>query len=203
MATEWELARSAGRCAITGREFAEGEAYFAALFETPAGVERREYAVESWNGPPEGSFCHWRGRMPVREKKAARLEIDPQMLTQLFIGLEDEPSEGKQQFRFVLALLLMRKRLLRFEQAVKTESQEHWQMRLMTDKSLHQVANPKLSEEQVNRLSAQLTALLSGDDIDSLEFSVDGRVEGAGAGEDHAASQCEGEPSRSGDAPNG
>lgn len=168
MANDWELARTTGRCAVTDRVFAEGEPYYAVLFEGPSGLERRDYSPEAWNGPPEGTFCYWRGRVPVREKKPAALEIDPQMLTQLFLGLEDDPSEPKQQFRFVLALLLMRKRLLRFEQAVRQGGQEYWQMRLMSDKSLHQVLNPRLNDEQIARLSAQLTALLSGE-VEAME----------------------------------
>jgi hypothetical protein len=192
MATDWELARTTGRCAATGRSFAEGEAYYAALFETPAGVERRDYSQEAWTAPPEGSFCHWRGRIPVREKKSAVLEIDPQMLTQLFVGLEDAPSEARQQFRFVLALLLMRKRLLRFEQVVREGEQEHWQMRLVSDKSLHRVLNPRLGDEQINRLSAQLTALLSGD-VEAVEVLNDAGSADIHAGEDHAQMPSDGE----------
>jgi len=192
MATDWELARTTGRCAVTGRVFAEGESYFAALFEGPAGLERRDYGLDAWSGPPEGSFCHWRGRVPVREKKPAALDIDPQMFTQLFVGLEDDPSETRQQFRFVLALLLMRKRLLRFEQADREAGQEFWQMRLAADKSLHRVLNPRLTDEHVTRLSAQLTALLSGE-IEAVEV-----LEGGGDIAPAPAGEKPGEPSDEG-----
>ncbi|HOB75310.1 MAG TPA: hypothetical protein PKG54_12395 [Phycisphaerae bacterium] len=184
MATEWELARATGRCALTGRTFEEGEAYYAVLFDTPAGLERRDYSLDAWTGPPEGAFCHWRGRVPVREKKSAALEIDQQMLTQLFVGLEDEQSESRQQFRFVLALLLMRKRVLRFEQAIRKGEQEYWQMRLLSDKSLHQVLNPRLDDQQVSRLSAQLTALLSGE-IEAIEILNDAGDSETLSGEEH------------------
>lgn len=185
MANDWELARTTGRCAATGRAFGEGEAYYAALFETPAGLERRDYSLEAWSGPPEGSFCHWRGRIPIRERKPAALEIDGQMLSQLFVSLEEEQSETRQQFRFVLALLLLRKRLLRFEQAVRKDGQEFWQMRLLSDKSLHQVLNPRLGEEQIARLSAQLTALLSGE-MEAIETLNDAGDSGTHLGEEHA-----------------
>lgn len=185
MASNWELARSTGQCAQTGRPFAEGESYYAALFETPAGMERRDYCLEAWTGPPEGSFCHWKGRIPIREKKPATLDIDPQMLTQIFVGMEDEQSEMQQQFRFVLALLLMRKRLLRFEQANKEESGEYWQMRLLADKSLHRVLNPQLSDEQIARLSAQLTALLSGD-LETVEMLGSSEGDHSTSGDDYA-----------------
>ncbi len=169
--SDWEVQRATGRCVVTGRMFVEGEPYFAALFETPTGVERRDYCTEAWSGPPEGSFCHWRTRVPVREKKKHTIVVDQTVLTNLFLRLEEETSEVKQQFRFVLALLLMRKRLLRYEQTVRDGEHEYWQMRLLSEQSVHQVRNPQLTDEQVERLSAQLTAILSGDveAVDAIE----------------------------------
>jgi hypothetical protein len=163
MSNEWEVARASGRCAITGREFAEGDSYYAVLFEGPEGMDRRDYAVEAWTGPPEGSFCYWRGRVPVREKKPSAITIDAELLTQLFLRLEEDGSEPGQQFRFVLALLLMRKRLLKFEGTVRNEDREYWQLRLMSDSSVHQILNPQLGQQEVDRLSLQLTALLTGE----------------------------------------
>jgi hypothetical protein len=167
--TDWEVQKGTGRCATTGREFAEGESFYAALFETAAGIERRDFSVDAWTGPPEGSFCHWRGRIAVRDRKKPTIAVDKTVLTQLFLRLEDESSEVKQQFRFVLGLLLMRKRLLKFEQTLSDGDREYWQMRLVGEQSLHQVINPRLTDEQVDRLSTQLTAILSGD-ADAVEF---------------------------------
>jgi hypothetical protein len=194
MATDWELARTTGRCAATGRTFTAGEAYCAALFDTPAGLERRDYGLDAWSGPPEGSFCHWRGRIPVREKKPSAIEFDPQMLTQLFVGLEENPSETRQQFRFVLGLLLMRKRLLRLEGADREGEQEYWRLRLIADKSLHRLLNPRLTDEQIARLSAQLTALLSGE-VEAIEF-----LEGTGDAVPELTASPPGEPSDEGHA---
>jgi hypothetical protein len=170
MANEWEVERTSGRCAVSGQVFAEGDAYYTVLLETPEGFERRDYGVEAWTGPPEGSFCYWRGRVPVREKKRANLAIDPAVLAHLFLHLEDEDSESKQQFRFVLALLLMRKRLLKFEQTVRRDEREYWQMRLLSDQSVHQILNPRLTDEQVDRLGEQLNAILSGVPDEAIEI---------------------------------
>lgn len=190
MANEWEVARATGRCAVTGRSFAEGQAYYAALFENPTGFERRDYSTESWTGPPEGCFCYWRGRVPVRDKKGAVLTFDAETLTRLFLNLEEEESEARQQFRFVLALLLMRKRLLRFEGSHREGDREYWQMRLMADKSLHPVMNPRLTDEQVGRLSEQLKALLT-DGVESFELLEPKPEEVCGPGVNDAGSTDE------------
>jgi len=171
MTSEFEISRATGKCAQTGRPFAEGQMYYAVLFERPEGLVRMDYSEEAWTGPPEGTFCYWKARVPVRERKPTTIAVDSSVLVNLLNRLEDEPSEMKQQFRFVLALLLMRKRLLRFEKAVRDGEQEFWQMRLVADQSLHQVLNPQLTPEHVERLNAQLIAILSGDAraIHSLE----------------------------------
>ena len=63
----------------------------------------------------------------------------------------------------VLGLLLLRKRLVRMEGALQQEGREYWQLRLLSDGGVHQVPNPQLTGEQVERLSAQLLGLLSGE----------------------------------------
>jgi len=171
MQSEWELSRSTGHCAATGRPLAERESYYAVLFETPAGFERKDYAPEAWAGPPAGHFCYWRARVPVKDKPAGFVPVDCELLTQFFLRLEDADSAVKQHFRFVLALLLMRKRILRFEKSQREGDCEYWVLRLASEQSEHRVLNPRLTEEEVARLSRQLTALLSGDAqaIESLE----------------------------------
>ncbi|HSW44133.1 MAG TPA: hypothetical protein VLM89_01010 [Phycisphaerae bacterium] len=171
MQSEWEVSRSTGQCAATGRPLAEGESYYAVLFETPEGLERRDFAADTWTEPPEGSFCYWRAQVPVKDKPSGPLVVDFELLLQLFIRLEEADSEVRRQFRFVLTLLLMRKRILRFEKAERRDGREYWVMRLASDQSEHRVLNPRLSEEEVARLSEQLTAILSGDarTLESLE----------------------------------
>jgi len=168
MASDWEFSKTTGRCTATGREFAEGESYFAVLFESPKGFERRDYADDAWTGPPADSFCYWRGRVPVHEKRHAPVCVDHTVLTHIFLSLEDEESETKQQFRCLLALLLMRKRLLKLERTIQGAEGEYWQMRLLSDQSIHQVLNPRLTAEEADRLGVQLKAILSGD-VEAVE----------------------------------
>jgi hypothetical protein len=197
MANDYEISRATGKCAATGREFKENDFYYAALFDSAQGFERKDYSPEAWTGPPEHCFCYWKGRVPVREKKPATIAIDNSILMNLFCRLEDDSSEMRQQFRFVLALLLMRKRLLRFERALPEGGHEYWQVRLLADQSVQQVLNPHLSEQQIERLSAQLTAILSGDVAAIAQLEEDApspisdNVEPAGESADASAPEPE------------
>lgn len=173
MQSEWEVSRTSGQCSASGRPLAEGESYYAVLFETQQGFERRDYTEDTWTGPPEGHFCYWRARVPVRNKPAGPVAVDHALLTQLFLRLEEKDSDVHRQFRFVLALLLMRKRILKLDKTEREGERESWLMRLVSDQSDHRVLNPRLGPEEVERLSGQLTAVLSGDPqvLQSLESS--------------------------------
>jgi hypothetical protein len=163
MAGDYDIGKRTGKCSATERSLAEGESYYAVLLETAEGFERRDYTLDSWEGPPEGAFCYWRGRVPTKDRSKGPVVVDTALLMQLFMGLEEEEAQAKQQFRFILSLLLMRKRLLKLSGTVEEDGKEYWRLVLMSDKSEHRVLNPQLSPQEVERLSAQLTAILTGE----------------------------------------
>jgi len=162
MNPNWEVGLAAGRCAVSGRVLDEGEEFYSALFEEGESFRRADYAVDAWSGPPEGCFCHFKSRVPVKAKKK-RLLVDSEMLVAFFTRLSGEEELIRVQFRFVLALILMRKRILRYERTTTVNGVETWTLTLMTDKSEQRVVNPKLTEDQTESVSQQLGAILHGD----------------------------------------
>ena len=162
MAQQWEVESASGVCRKTGRAFVEGEEFYTVLFEEGESFRRADFAADSWEGPPEGCFCFFKSRRPVKEKKK-KLLVDSEMLIGFFRRLEDETEPVRVQFRFVLALLLMRKRLLQYESSATKDGQEVWQMVLTYDKSTHGVVNPSLTDDQIEDVSRQLSAILHSD----------------------------------------
>jgi len=162
MTQQWEVEPAAERCALTGRKLQEGEEFYSALFEEGETFRRVDYSSQSWKGPPEGSYCHFKSRIPVKEKRK-KLLVDNDTLASFFLRLGDDAEPARVQFRFVLALILMRKRLLRYEGSKVEAGVEVWRMILMTDRSEHRVVNPRLTDEQIEGVSSQLSAILHGD----------------------------------------
>lgn len=119
--TTYEIARATGHCAATGETIPPGQVYVAALVERPDqdGLERIDYSLAAWEAgarpqPPARLFGSWRAKM--HEPGAAKRQfIDDEALLDLFDGLAEATEPGRLAFRFVLALLLIRKRLLRHE----------------------------------------------------------------------------------------
>ena len=187
MTTDWDVQRTQGQCAETGRTIEENEEFFSVLFEQGESFRRADYCLEAWTGPPPDSFCHYKTRIPQRHKKK-QLLVDNEMLRSFFERLADEGQPIRVQFRFVVALILMRKRLLKLEGSTAVDGVETWEMKFTDDHSMHQVVNPRLGDDEIQSVSGELNAILHSDmqdwqgaedsDMDSAADSVGGEVRG-------------------------
>ena len=162
MARQWELETPSGRCARTGRALQEGEEFLTVLFEEGESFRRVDCSLDAWDGPPESCYCYFRTRVPIKQKRK-KLLIEDDLLVNFFARLADETEPVRVHFRFVLALILMRKRRLRYEGSATEDGSEVWRMVLATDKSVHRVVNPRLTDEQIQQVSEQLGEILHSD----------------------------------------
>jgi hypothetical protein len=102
-----------GHCAESGRELKPGETFFSTLTNEHGQVARNDYSTEAWRGPPEGVLGWWRSQMPERDARKLHWAPNDVML-ELLESLEAVPE--KQDLRYVLALLLIRRRVVRLEE---------------------------------------------------------------------------------------
>lgn len=117
----YSIARSTGRCAATGRAIAVGEKCIAALVERAdgQGMERLDYDLEAWASgarpqAPLRLVGSWRATVAAHDTKKNRF-LDDEELLDLFEQMEESGDARRLAFRYVLALLLIRRRLLRHE----------------------------------------------------------------------------------------
>ncbi|MBS0195710.1 MAG: hypothetical protein JSR77_03035 [Planctomycetes bacterium] len=114
----YPYSRSAGVCAATGRAFAPGERYYGTLVENAAGtLERRDYSKEAWDAgqrphAPERLFAAWRAAFHEHTPDKQPLLGDDELLD-LWEQLAAADQPRQIAFRYVLTLLLARRRLLR------------------------------------------------------------------------------------------
>src|SRR5439155_16675597 len=113
---DYQIQENTRRCVATGRELRPGEQFFSVLLDEGAKFVRRDYSREAWQGPPTGCFSFWAGRVPARDEKR-RLRIDDDLLVDCFQRLQGQAESGKVNFRYVVALLLMRRKRFKFEEA--------------------------------------------------------------------------------------
>lgn len=110
---DYDVQRCTRQCAKTERALEPGETFYSVLSAAGASLVRYDYSVEAWSGPPDGSLGWWKSQMPLRDGRKVQWAPNDVML-HLLEELEAEPDRG--DMRYVLALLLVRRRVLRLEE---------------------------------------------------------------------------------------
>jgi hypothetical protein len=159
---EWEIDKPLGQCYGTGRKIGPGEEYFSTLVETDQGLQRRDFCAEYWNGEKPDVFCYWKTKLPQPDQKK-HIFVDDQMLMAFFERLEKETEQEKINFRFVLALILMRKRRLKYDSSKTENNMEIWRLRMTGENDFVEVLNPNLDQQQIEQLTSQIGEILQTD----------------------------------------
>lgn len=194
-------------CAATGRTLETGEPYVAALVQTPDAEEYRrvDVALDAWmsgarprteDGRRLAVLGSWRAIMPEPGAKK-RLLIDDESLLDMFEqsgeeappGGEDDSvgsdDVGRGVFRFMLALILLRKKLLVCERTERGGSmfvRPRGSLKASEGGVLFEVHDPGLSEESIARVVEHLSALLDGEAAAGVGSPPASQAAGQGGG---------------------
>ena len=110
---DFDVQRCTRHCAVTGKQFEPEETFYSVLVVDGADVVRQDYSTEAWQGPPERAIGWWKSQMPSRD--ASKLNWAPNdVMLHLFDQLEEDPANH--DLRYVLTLLLIRRRVMRLEE---------------------------------------------------------------------------------------
>lgn len=152
---DWEINKPLGQCSGSGRKIEPGEDYYGALVEGEEGLLRRDFCAEYWEREKPQVYCFWKTKLAAPNEKK-ELFISDDMLVAFFERLANETEPEKVNFRFVLALVLMRKRRLKYDSTKNDGGREIWRLKMSGDKDLVEVVNPHLQEDQIEQLTSQI-----------------------------------------------
>ncbi len=169
----FSLGRFTSVCAATGRALVPGEPIVATLCDAttddPAGHEfaRRDFALEAWNSGqrPQGMVCFWRTTAPEPDQRR-RLLVDDETLLELFDRLDGDDRANRKAYRWLLCLILLRKKLLRHVRVEREGDQERWMVRKRgTDDTapLIAVVIPLIRDESLQELSEHLGEVMQSE----------------------------------------
>lgn len=191
--SNYDVQRPSGFCAATGRSLEPGEDSFSALVDIPLeerepndqlGMKRIDVSVEAWQQGfrPPGLFSFWKTTVPDPQEKK-KLFVDDAVLINLLRRLEDTQEPQRLAFRHVVALILMRKKLLRYDGNEKVEAagddgatviQTWWLMTPKVDVTKGhfgkwsegetlKVLDPKLDDSGIEQVTLQLGEVLEAE----------------------------------------
>lgn len=156
---DFHIQPNSRRCCVTGRELKPGEKFYTVLVDENGQFFRQEYSAEAWQQPPEGAFSYWVGTVPVAET-SNKPAIDDEMLLECFERLEGKTEPGRMNFRYILALFLMRRKQLKFEEVFFKDGNEILRLKAVRSKEMHEVVNPNLSEEEIAEVQEEVFKVL-------------------------------------------
>jgi len=155
---DYDIQRCSRRCAATDRELNVGEVCYSVLVPEGAAVVRRDYAAEAWPGPPAGALGWW--QTTIVDPQAGRLHWAPSdVMLNYFERLLDDPAA--EDARYVLALLLVRRRVLRVEEYEKDAAgRETLVLHCGRNDATYRVTEAMPTPERAAAIQQQLAELL-------------------------------------------
>lgn len=135
-----------------------GERYYAALLEEGEQLSRRDYCAEAWQGPPAGAFSFWAGKVPPPDAPS-RPPFDDDLLEECFQRLEGQTDPRRVNFRYVVALLLVRRRRFKLE-AGESDGGTTMTVQCARTGARHLLTNPQLSEEEMLEVQDEVFQVL-------------------------------------------
>ncbi len=155
---DFEIQRCTRHCAETNREFEPGETFYSVLIAEGADTVRRDYCQEAWKGPPENVLGWWKSIMPDRNANKVHWAPNDVML-HYFEQLEDRPD--RVDTRYILALLMIRRRVVRLEETETNDSgREVMNLYCPRNEKQYEVVVDTPDEKRVDEIQQELAELL-------------------------------------------
>jgi hypothetical protein len=155
---DYEVQRCSRRCSVTDRELKSGETCYSILVASGGEVVRQDFSAEAWKGPPDNAIGWWKAT--VVDPSDGRLHWAPNdVMLHYFERLLEDPAAL--DARYVLGLLLVRRRIARLE---RTESLADGTVELVLycprNEQEYRIAETTVAPERAAAIQQQLSDLL-------------------------------------------
>ncbi len=166
----WSIRSRAHECSQTGRKFIEGEIFYTALFENKdtGELQRRDFSVESWKlalgslDPQPFSFWKTKYQPPPNQDKPG--SVAKESAESLLRKLLEEDSPLTENTRYVLAVMLERKKTLKQTATRETESDTFLIYEHVKTGEVIIVRDPDLKLWELEPVQREVARLLGGED---------------------------------------
>lgn len=170
----YSISRVAGACAASGEPIEPGDAIVTALVEDDEGMRRVDYHARVWDegARPAGDLVlhgFWRREAPPHDAPKVGL-VDAENMVDLFEQLEGATEQRSLVLRYVLTLILVRKKALVYEGSrdgvmlVRRRGEPLPPERGGDGPAFLEVVDPGMDDERIAEAIEQVGQVLEGDD---------------------------------------
>ena len=167
---DWKIRSTHARCEVSGEPFLDGDAFYTCIFDDPDsdGFLRRDYSVAAWNkvrkklDPAPFSFWRLTYKAPVEAVEDERTtDTSVEGMLRRFIEEDDPRTENA---RFILALMLERKKTLMPTDVKETETRTLLFYEHADNGDVFIVADPGLHLDEIEVIQREVVDLLAEED---------------------------------------
>ena len=155
---EFEVQKFSRRCAKSDRDLKPGETFYSILKVSGSEVIREDYSAEAWEEPPDDSIGWWKSEVP--DPKSKKLHWAPNdVMLHYFQQLESQPQNC--DLRYVLTLLMIRRRVLRLDETTTDEEGNETLIAFCPrNETEYSIAVETPSAERVTEIQRELAEML-------------------------------------------
>jgi hypothetical protein len=180
---EWKIRRRHGECSACAAAFEDGTRHASSLrFDEEESLVREDLCQTCWAAADESTYVFWWfTRHEVDRKKTVQLDMGS--LERLFMELQGREEEKLRELRYLLCLLLMRKRKLKLVKVKRSSKGEQLVLRRPRRTEELTVWVYEFTPDRMEELRTRLQEVLDG--VGSEDSDSDGGAEeqAVGAGE--------------------
>lgn len=157
---EWNITKNSKRCLSCDKGFKENDEFFSALYESGELFVRKDFCPNCWDeNDKKFVFSFWRFRVSI-SNDPPKSTINTDMMLDLFFKLESvQDAKSKLNLRYVLALFLIRKRILKLQKSKHNES-DLLTLSYPKEARIIKLQYPRMTEEEVDSTTNEVKALL-------------------------------------------
>jgi hypothetical protein len=161
--SRFEIQDPTRTCAQTGQHLEVGERFYGVLLEENGRFVRKDYSANAWNGPPANAIAYWSGRIPATDRPK-KPTFNDELLWDCFDHLATATEPNRLSFRYVVALLLMRRKRLKFEDARRgSDDQDVLVVRDSRTGARIEIVDPRLREDEIEAVQQEVFHVLGWD----------------------------------------
>ncbi|MCC7015273.1 MAG: hypothetical protein IT454_22125 [Planctomycetes bacterium] len=165
--TDWKLSKRQPTCRTCSRTFEDGEAHVSALSVVGEEIAREDVCLPCWKAHgSRNELFWWRTRHSAQKKRGIALNLEA--LETLCVRLEGRQEVALAELRYVLCLVLMRKRRLKIERVERDDAGEALIVSRPRHKELLRVAVYDFSPEKIDELRTRLQDVFEGAEGEAL-----------------------------------
>lgn len=189
---DWKIRSRNPKCEHTGKDFVDGEKFYTCIFEgtEEEGFIRRDYSASVWDEvkitlDPK-PFSRWKSVFEVPVVEVKKDAIQDNSAEGMLRRMLDEDEPGTENTRYILALMLERKKTLLPVDVKETETRRLLFYEHHDSGDVFIVADPQLKLDEIESIQTEVAFLLSMEDDEESEQEGD-KTSSEKAGEEESS----------------